>query len=185
MEKLVFLDRDGVINKDPMGGYVTSWGKFHFIPGAIEGITRLTQNNFKIFVISNQAGVGKGIYSQKTLNKITQNMLKVIKRSGGRIDGVYYCPHKDEDNCNCRKPKTGLFFEAVKGLDVDFKDTYLIGDSEGDIQAGEKIGSRNILVLSGKTNLEDKDTWQIQPDFVAQNLLEATNLILRNEKISI
>ena len=185
MERLVFLDRDGVINKNPLDGYVTSWGKFHFIPGAIKAIKRLTQNNFKIFIISNQAGVGKGVYSQKTLDEITQNMLKKIERSAGKIKGVYYCPHKDEDNCNCRKPKTGLFLEAVKGLDVDFKDTYLIGDSEGDIQAGKKIGSRNILVLSGKANLEDKDTWQIQPDFTAPNLLEATNLILRNEKICI
>ena len=106
--KAVFLDRDGVINQYPGDTkYVSSWADFHFIPGGKLALKRLKVVGYKIFIISNQAGVAKGIYSEGRLNEITGNMLSELSSAGIEIAGVYYCTHRDEDNCSCRKPKTG------------------------------------------------------------------------------
>jgi D-glycero-D-manno-heptose 1,7-bisphosphate phosphatase len=126
-------------------------------------------------VISNQAGVAKGLYTHNDLAKITHNMLKEVKKAGAKIHSVYYCTHCDEDNCNCRKPKTGLFYQASDGLEVDFSDTFFIGDANRDMVAGKRIGCKTIFVLSGMHKIEDLE---IQPDFVAANLLEAANIIV-------
>ncbi len=174
--KIIFLDRDGVINKDPgFGGYITSWEEFKFLPGAVEAIRKLNQAGFEIIIISNQAGVAKGLYSMEDLNEITENMLREIKKTGGRIRSVYYCPHRDEDNCDCRKPKTGLLFQASKGLEIDFTQTFFVGDNRRDILAAKAVGCQSIFVLSGNTRLEDLD---IEPNFIARDLLEAVNNIV-------
>src|SRR3990167_6553363 len=106
--KAIFLDRDGVINKYPGDTkYVTSWKEFRFLPNAKKAIALLTGKKYPIFVISNQAGVSKGLYTQDALNNITNRMLKALEKSGARISAVYYCTHRDEDHCSCRKPKAG------------------------------------------------------------------------------
>ena len=108
--KAIFIDRDGVINKDPGGwtkyNYVTTWKEFHFLPRALEALKILKENNVKVIVISNQAGVSKSYFSRQALKAINDKMLKEIEKNGGEIENVYYCLHSDEDNCNCRKPKT-------------------------------------------------------------------------------
>lgn len=180
-EKVIFIDRDGVINKDPTGGYVTRWEEFYFLDGSKEAIRKLTEAGYEIIVISNQAGVGKGLYTLETLNEITKRMIAEIEKAGGRIRAVFYCPHRDEDNCDCRKPKTGLFRQARKVVDVDFAKTYFIGDGVMDIEAGRNVGCRTILILSGKTSLEDKANWTHQPDHVFKDLSEAVNLVLEKE----
>ena len=178
--KAIFLDRDGVINKDPgFGDYVKSWEEFHFLPGAIEAIALLTKNGYEIFVISNQAGVSKGLYSKKTLDEITNNMLNEIEEMGGRIRAVTYCTHAVDAGCGCRKPKIGLIKKAAKGLDIDFKNSYFIGDSERDVKAGSCIGCKAILLLTGKENLDDVKNWEIKPDFIKKDLMEAVIWILK------
>lgn len=178
--RAIFLDRDGVISKNATSpsGYVTKWEEFHFIAGSKKAIKKLTEAGFVIFIISNQGGVSKGIFTKKDLSRITKRMLKEIKEAGGKIKSVNYCIHKDEDNCSCRKPKTGLFKKATKGLRVNFKKAYFIGDAEKDIQAGKKVGCKTILVLSGKSKLKDKNNWQIKPDYVAKNLLDAVDKVV-------
>ena len=180
--KVIFLDRDGVINKYPGDTkYVTDWKEFKFLPGALEAISILTENDFKIFVISNQAGVSKGIYTQEKLDQITENMLKEIKDKAGKIQKVLYCIHKDEDNCSCRKPKIGLIKKAIDSLRLkrfNLDSSYFIGDSIRDIKTGKSAGCKTILVFSGKEKKENKNNWQIRPDYQAEDLTEAVELIL-------
>ena len=174
--KIIFLDRDGVINRDPgFGGYVTSWKEFGFLAGALEAIKKLNQAGFEVIVISNQAGVAKGLYTLKDLDKITQNMLREVEKAGGRIYSVHYCPHKDEDNCDCRKPKVGLFSQATKGQKINFVDTFFVGDNRRDVLAAKAIGAKSIFVLSGNTKLEDLD---VRPDYIARDLLNAVDKIV-------
>jgi len=177
-EKIIFLDRDGVINKNPQTEYVTSLEKFEFIPGAVEAIERLSAAGYKIFVISNQQGVGKGLYTQKTLDKITQWMVKKIEEKGGQIAGVYYCTHLEEENCLCRKPKTGLIEKAMGEVKKDLRETFFIGDTELDIKTGEAAGCKTVLVLSGKAGNSDIEKWHVRPDYIFKDLKGAVDFIL-------
>lgn len=179
--KLILLDRDGVINKDPQKKlYVTKWVDFHFLPGAISAIKRLNKAGFKIAVISNQAGVAKGLFSKTDLNLVTKKMLAKIKARGGGIKKVYYCLHRNEDNCCCRKPKTGLLKKAVSYFNAFPRQIFFIGDSRFDVEAGHKFGCKTILVLSGKSRLKDIKNWPVRPDYVTKDLNSAVDLVVTN-----
>jgi D-glycero-D-manno-heptose 1,7-bisphosphate phosphatase len=176
--KVVFLDRDGVINEYPgHGEYVTNHRQFNFIPGSIEGIRKLKNKGFKLFVVSNQAGVSKGLYSQKDLEIITNKMVKGLKKKGVEVDGVHYCMHRNEDNCDCRKPKTGLLEEAIKDFVHKTKHTFFIGDSFRDMNAARAFGAKTILVLSGKEKISNRSNWEFEPDYVFDNLLLAAHYL--------
>lgn len=177
--KLVFLDRDGVINKDPQEKfYVMKWSEFHFLPGAISAIKKLNKASFKIAIISNQAGVGKGLFKKGALGSITKRMLLKIKARGGEIKKVYYCLHRSQDNCLCRKPQTAMLKKAFLYFKTAPKDTFFIGDSEVDVIAGHKMGCRTILVLSGKTKLKEVKHWTLKPDYTAKDLRMAVDKIV-------
>jgi D-glycero-D-manno-heptose 1,7-bisphosphate phosphatase len=179
--KAIFLDRDGVINKDPgFGDYIKSWKEFEFLPGSIDAIKLLNKNGYEIFVISNQAGVARGLFSQEALNEITANMLKEIEAKGGKIRWISYCTHASDAGCDCRKPNTGQIKKATKGLGIDFKNMYFIGDSRLDMGAGKNMGCKTILLLTGKETAEDSKTWQHKPDFVKDNLMEAVKWVLKD-----
>ena len=107
MPGFVLLDRDGVINRRIIGGYVTCWEEFIFLPRALEGLRLLTEKNYQVAVVSNQAGVGKGLMTAADLQEITHKFIQDVEAHGGRICSVYYCTHRVEDNCSCRKPKPG------------------------------------------------------------------------------
>lgn len=171
--RCVFLDRDGVINDEPLGGYVTRWEEFRFLPGALEGLRRLTEAGWWLAVVSNQAGVGKGLYSMGTLEDITQRMLAAVTAAGGAIHRVCYCPHREEDRCACRKPRLGLFHQALRGTTFRADEAVVIGDSRRDIEAGRALGGRTVLVLSGRAAHEPWREWPVQPDEVRADLLEA------------
>ncbi|MDD5155032.1 MAG: HAD family hydrolase [Candidatus Omnitrophica bacterium] len=181
--KAVFLDRDGVINEYPGDSkYVTSWADFHFLPGTEEALKKLTGKGYRIFVISNQAGVSKGVYSKEALDLITRNMLSELDKHKVRISGVYYCIHKPEDNCDCRKPKSGLVKMAAarlknEGLDIESTASFFIGDTIRDIETGKDAGLKTILVFSGKEKPENKDNWSTLPDFTARDLSEAADIV--------
>ncbi|MCX5715748.1 MAG: D-glycero-beta-D-manno-heptose 1,7-bisphosphate 7-phosphatase [Candidatus Omnitrophica bacterium] len=179
MMKFIFLDRDGVINKDPGGSlYVTSWEDFHFLPGSLEALKSLKKKGYLVAVVSNQAGVGKGIYTREILSKITENMIRAVEAAGGELYSVQYCTHTSEDNCDCRKPKAGLFKTAAKGLNIDFSKIYFIGDTKRDIEAGRAIGCKTILVLSGKIKSgQEVEGWEIKPDIIKRDLFEAVEEI--------
>jgi histidinol-phosphate phosphatase family protein len=183
--KVVFLDRDGVINKHPGDfQYVTSWDKFSFLPYVKPALRKLNDAGFKVFVISNQAGVAKGVYSQEALDLITDNMLAELKRHKVKIEGVFYCTHHPDDNCGCRKPKAGLIHKAIAKLkeqdsQIDIPGSYFIGDTERDMQAGKSVGLKTILVFSGKEKPENRPQWKCPPDITACDLREAVNIITR------
>lgn len=180
--KVIFLDRDGVINRYPgHRRYVTRLKDFRILLGALEAISRLNKAGFKIFIISNQAGVSKGFYSREKLNKITKVMLKKIRSRGGNIKKVFYCLHHSDENCDCRKPNTGLVKKALKILAIrklTKKNAFFVGDSIRDVLTGRKSGCTTILVLSGREKLRNKKKWFPKPDYVAQDLLEASKIIL-------
>ncbi|MDD5584499.1 MAG: HAD family hydrolase [Candidatus Omnitrophica bacterium] len=175
---VVFLDRDGVINAYPGdNGYVKCWKEFKFIPGAIEGIRKLNSKGFKLFVVSNQSGVRKGIYPEKALTDITIRMLKSLKKQKAHIDGVYYCTHRSEENCDCKKPKTGLLHKALAEHAVTCDASYFIGDSFMDMKAAREFGAKPILVLSGKEKIANRSKWEFEPDYIFDNLLIASHYI--------
>lgn len=146
MPRFVLLDRDGVINQRIVGGYVTCWDKFIFLPGALEGLRLLTEKNYHVTVVSNQAGVGKGLMTTADLQEITRKFVKEVDAQGGRIRSVYYCTHRAEDDCPCRKPKPGLLLKAQAEHHFTFEDTFLIGDSESDLLAAQAVGCPAIMV---------------------------------------
>ena len=183
--KAVFLDRDGVINEYPGDfKYVTSLEQFRLLPGVGQALKRLDDSGFKLYIVSNQAGVGKGEYPQKTLDLITQNMLEELKKSGVNISGISYCIHRPEENCSCRKPKAGMIHSVIeqvktKGEKLDIGKSFFIGDTIRDVETGRSVGLKTILVFSGKEKPENKSNWQHKPDFTASDLSEAVNIIIK------
>jgi histidinol-phosphate phosphatase family protein len=158
---------------------VTSLRKFKFLPKAKEAIRCLTQAGYKIFIASNQAGVGKGVYSQKTLDLITARMLADIAKIGGRVTEVYYCTHRKEADCPCRKPKPGLLRTAARRYKFNLKNAYFIGDTIRDVLTAKNAGCQSILVTCGKEKLSNRKKWQEKPDFVFKNLSAAAEFLTK------
>lgn len=186
-ERYIFIDRDGVINNDGENitdhGYILKWEDFEFLPGVLEAFRKLKASGYRSVIISNQKCVAKGLTTMDELSALTERYTLEVEKSGGGVDAVYYCPHTDEDNCSCRKPKEGLFLSAAKDLDIKgFGGKYFIGDSRRDIQAGKKVGLGTILVLSGKSSREDVETWKDKPDHIFQGLLEAVEFVIAQDK---
>ncbi len=148
--KIIFLDRDGVINENPPnGGYVCSWNDFAFLPNALEAIYTLTQCGYCIFIVTNQAGIGKGIFTEKQLLDIHKRMLAKINSYGGDIEKIYYCPHHPQNGCQCRKPKPGMLLAAADEHGFDVTNSFFVGDSITDMAAAQSAGATPILVLTG------------------------------------
>jgi len=176
----IFLDRDGVINTDKVG-YVESWDEFHFCPGALEAIRRLTEAGWEIYVITNQSGVAKGLYSKQRLIDIHWRMMIEIRRAGGRVLGIQFCSHTDEDECMCRKPQPGMLLKAAAKWGLDLARSYLVGDSARDIQAGVTVGCTTFWVQTHYTDertQRQRETMVIAPDYQVKDLAEAVEIIL-------
>jgi len=179
-EKVIFVDRDGVINEDKIGGYITRWEEFRFIDGTIEALKQLSDAGFEIVIISNQAGIGDGVYSEKSLNEITKKMLDTLKKRGVKIRGIYYCLHGKQEGCDCRKPKTGLFEQAARKIDFDPGQAYFFGDKASDMEAGLKFGLRNVYVLTGHGEADREKLKEIgQPDTIVPTITEAAQYVLK------
>ena len=151
----VFLDRDGVIcANDPE--HVRSWTDFHFLPGALDALALLALSNLAVVVITNQPAIAAGMMTVTDLSVIHAAMADAIVDAGGYLSGIYTCPHAPEDNCTCRKPKPGLIIHAARYLDIDRAQSYLVGDSTTDVEAGLAAGLRCCyLVLSGRYDGRD------------------------------
>ena len=154
-KKVVFLDRDGVINKKPPeDDYVKNWSEFEFLPGAIEALKLLTQNGYDIYIITNQRGIARGMMSEHDLNTIHKKLKEELKKHNAKINQIYYCPHGWDDGCECRKPKPGMFFQAARGHNLDLTKAIFIGDDGRDLQAGDAAECKTILVEPGKNLLQ-------------------------------
>ncbi|MCP4407345.1 MAG: D-glycero-beta-D-manno-heptose 1,7-bisphosphate 7-phosphatase [Gammaproteobacteria bacterium] len=147
--KLIILDRDGVINKDS-DNYIKSPKEWIPIPGSLEAIARLNKADYRVVVATNQSGIARGLFDLQTFNNMHQKMCAMLERYGGRIDGVFFCPHGPDDKCKCRKPKAGLFKQITRRLPMGIQDVPAVGDSLRDIQAASRAGARPYLVLTGK-----------------------------------
>ncbi|MBI4357844.1 MAG: D-glycero-beta-D-manno-heptose 1,7-bisphosphate 7-phosphatase [Candidatus Omnitrophica bacterium] len=181
VEKVIFIDRDGVINEDPIGDYVKRWQDFRFIPGVVEALQNLSRAGFQIVIISNQAGIGDGEYTEEALNEITSQMLSEFKKNGISIRGIYYCLHGKTANCECRKPKTGLFRQAACDIRFEASETYFIGDKLSDVQAGRNFGFRNLFVLTGHGSTDQmKLSKEDAPEKILPSLKEAVDYILES-----
>ena len=146
---VIFLDRDGVINEPPGAErYVRRWETFRFKEGALAMLAELAALGYRLVVITNQQGVGKGLIGPSELERIHTNMSAEIERHGAGIDGIFCCPHLEAEGCDCRKPKPGLIFNALDELDyeVDLNRSWFVGDSATDVQAGQAAGLRTLLV---------------------------------------
>jgi D-glycero-D-manno-heptose 1,7-bisphosphate phosphatase len=151
--KAVFLDRDGVINRLSTGSYVTTWDKFEFLKGAKEAIARLSDSGYLVFIITNQSAINRGLMTEAALEVIHNNMLCEIEEAGGKVEKIYYCIHRPDEKCGCRKPETGLFDRANAEYDIDYADSWFVGDFESDREVAKRMGLRFILA-SGDGGLE-------------------------------
>jgi D-sedoheptulose 7-phosphate isomerase len=148
----ILLDRDGVINERIVGGYVTEWSQFQFRDGIKHAMASLAELPFPIIVVSNQASIGKRLASYSALETITRQFVNELEESGARVDAVYYCPHRPDQNCTCRKPRPGLLEAAARDWRLDLTRSILIGDSESDLQAARMSNCRAIFVSSHKND---------------------------------
>ena len=178
--KLVILDRDGVINQDS-ANFIKNPNEWIAIPGSLEAIALLNQSGYRVAIATNQSGVSRGLFDMATLNSIHDKMHRELAIVGGRIDAVFYCPHSADDNCDCRKPKTGMIKEIAKRFSVELNQVFAVGDALRDIQAFTNAGCKTILVRTGKGeetlsngNLPDNIT-------ICADLSEATQHIISAE----
>ncbi len=180
MTKFVFLDRDGVLVRFPgKGKYVTRLSQLKAIRRSAEAVALLTRGGYDLVVISNQGCVSRGMITPARLKDFTKRMLVWIKKAGGKIRKVYYCPHQSSDGCRCKKPKTLLMERAVKGRHVVRREAVFIGDSAEDIEAANKFGCQSVLVLSGRNKKKDVRFLPLKPDYVKKDLMEVARWLIK------
>ena len=182
LTKVVFLDRDGTINRDSPD-YIKNREEFEFLPGSLEAINKLTLNGFDNIVITNQSAVPRKLITQKELEAVHHMMVDAVARSGGEIKDIFYCPHMPVDGCDCRKPEPGLIYQAREKYAIDLSTAVMVGDSHRDIECGHRAGcGKAVLVKSGlKGDVEEElKKKQISLDFVAEDLLDAVEWIIAN-----
>ncbi len=173
--RAIFLDRDGTITEE--ASYVGDVDKVVPIPGAAAALQQLQDAGYWLFVITNQSGVGRGYFTREAVEAIHAQLDEYFANAGVRFDRYYVCPHHPEDNCDCRKPKPKLLFDAAREHGLDLSRCFMIGDRPSDIQAGINAGTKTILVLTGAGRDMLANT-EVKPDFVAENILASATWIL-------
>jgi D-glycero-D-manno-heptose 1,7-bisphosphate phosphatase len=174
----ILLDRDGVINRRIPDGYVTSWEQFEFLPRVLDALRLLAENSYKAIVVSNQACIGKGLMSGEELAQLTKRFVDKVAKGGGRIYDVYYCPHRPEEGCECRKPNPGLLRRAQRKHGFAFDHTFLIGDSERDLMAAYEVGCPAVLVRDDMSADFDVPSTPHRPRTTVPDLYEAVQFVL-------
>jgi D-glycero-D-manno-heptose 1,7-bisphosphate phosphatase len=176
-DRLVVLDRDGVINHDS-AAYIKSPDEWLPIDGSLEAIAALNSAGFRVAVVSNQSGIGRGLLSEASLEAIHSKMIAAAATAGGEIAAIYYCPHTPEDNCDCRKPRPGLMLQVAADCDTSLVGVPFVGDKPADVELARAVGARPLLVLTGygqdtAASLAD-DAPETYPDLaaVARALIE-------------
>ena len=176
--KLIILDRDGVINHDS-ASYIKSPEEWKPIAGSLEAIALLNQAGYRVLVATNQSGIGRGLFDMATLNAIHDKMHRALSLVGGRVDGIFYCPHAQDAGCACRKPRPGLLDEIAKRFGVSLDGVPFIGDSLRDLQAGAAVSAQPVLVLTGKGKKTCKDGDLPEGTVVHADLAEAVRSLLQ------
>ena len=169
----VFLDRDGVINRRIVDGYVTRWGEFQFLEGVVQSLVQLHQNGFRLAVVTNQRGIHLGLMTLANVNHIHHKISKTVTKAGGSLNEFYVCPHGRAQGCGCRKPKSGLLDQAHHHRPVNWQQSFLVGDSETDITAGNRRGVTTIKIGKGNAS---------RADLIVADLVSATRYILGTQR---
>lgn len=185
-KKAVFIDRDGVINKDSKA-YIKSWSEFIFLPRSISAVKELTRHHFHSYIITNQSVINRKMVSLETLKTIHTNMMAELASAGGRIDDIFFCPHVPEDRCCCRKPKPGLVLSAQKKHRIHLPSAYMIGDSAKDIMCAKLSGCGFTLLVKTGNYAEAVKTLSekgIVPDYIAIDLYDAAAWIIDHQESS-
>jgi D,D-heptose 1,7-bisphosphate phosphatase len=179
--KAIFLDRDGTINEEV--NYLGKLEDLRLLPGANSAIRLLKAHDWLVVLITNQSGVGRGYYTAQDVAAIHERLRIDLAQAGATLDGIYYCPHHPDDDCDCRKPKMLLFQQAMHDLDIDLSASYTIGDKVSDLVPGKRLGCRTILVLTGhgRDHLEIARQQGFQPDHIANDLYQAAEWVIRHE----
>jgi histidinol-phosphate phosphatase family protein len=176
MKKAVFLDRDGTVTVGvPTYERVDSLDKVELLPQTIAALKRLSELDYLVFFVTNQAGLAEGLISWDDFNAINNKALNLIEPSGIRVLKTYVCPHGEQDDCECRKPKPKLLLDAAKEYDIDLANSWMIGDRSSDVMTGVNAGTRTILVKTGEPTVESKEATVTVP-----SLLEAVDYIVKN-----
>lgn len=181
MKWAVFVDRDGTINEEVE--YLNVPEDLRLIPGAAEAIRLLNEARVLVIVVTNQAGIGRGYFPEARLIRIHQELAKRLATHGARLDAIYYCPHRPDEGCACRKPNPGMLVQAAEKYAINLKHSFMVGDKRSDLEAGHRAGCRTVLTLTGY-GLQTREilgNTHLTPDYVARYLLEAVKWILMQE----
>jgi D-glycero-D-manno-heptose 1,7-bisphosphate phosphatase len=181
LRRAVFLDRDGTIGEEL--GYVNHIDRFQIFPYAAESIRELNRAEIPVIVVTNQSGIARNIFPESLVHEVHKKMVAELAAGGAWIDAIYFCPHKSEDACECRKPNPGLLERAAREHAVDLAASWVVGDRYADLEMGYAAGSRGILVMTGYGRGEyelHRAIWPRQPDGLAENLKDAVRNILQN-----
>ena len=170
--KTVFLDRDGVINKEV--GYLHKIQDFEFINGVFEACLYFQSLNYQIIVVTNQSGIGRGYYDEDAFHVVNSWMLGQFKKQGVNILDVFFCPHAPEANCDCRKPKSGMFNQASDKYNIDMKKSWMIGDKEADITAANAAGIHNTILVKSGHKIDEKNS---KAKFILGSIQQAAEVI--------
>jgi D-glycero-D-manno-heptose 1,7-bisphosphate phosphatase len=175
----VFLDRDGTICEEM--GYINHIDRLQIFSYAAEAIRHLNEAQIPVVVITNQSGIARGIFPESLVHQIHKKMIAELASGGAWIDAIYFCPHKKDDACDCRKPKPGLLERAANEHGLDLPASWVVGDRYADVEMAHRAGARGILVMTGYGRGEyelQRGKWPKQPDALADNLTEAVRLIV-------
>jgi D-glycero-D-manno-heptose 1,7-bisphosphate phosphatase len=181
----VFLDRDGTLIEE--AGYLDRLERLVFYPYSVDAVRLLNRAGFAVVIVTNQAGVARGIFRETFVGEAHRHVTTTLERGGARVDGFYYCPHHPEasveqyrKSCDCRKPQPGMLRRAADDLKLDLARSFVIGDRWHDLQAGDAVGARGILVRTGYGRTEEASpTARLSPVAIVDNLIEAVSWIVR------
>ena len=176
MNRFIILDRDGTLNRDEKG-YIHKVEDLKFFPDTFKALN-LLKDNFKFIIISNQSGIGRGYYTEEDFHKFNNKLTGELEKQNIKIAKTYFCPHTPEENCDCRKPNTKFIEQAEKEFSIDIKNSFMIGDHPSDIELGKNANCKTIYLLTGHGE-KHKEGLKTKPDFIANNILEAAQWILK------
>ena len=175
------MDRDGTVSEEV--GYMYHAGLYRPFPWTGPAVRRINQSGMKAVLITNQSGVERGYFAEETVHEVHNALRTELGRWDAHLDAVYFCPHRPESGCDCRKPRPGMLLRAQQELHVDLKQSFMIGDRYLDIELARAAGARSILVLTGdgQAELNEHEGEPMQPDYISENLLRAVEAILSGE----
>ena len=179
----VFIDRDGTICEE--FGYLNHLSRFRMFPFVAAALRRLNEAGYPVIVVSNQSGVARGYFPESLVQQVNQAMIQQLSEAGAKVDAVYYCPHASSEICSCRKPKTGMLDCAAREHRIDLQRSFVVGDRYGDVELAHNAKARGVLVRTGYGEGElawHAAKWPAPPDFVASDLAQAVDWILRQPR---